>query len=158
VLSAITSDSTKFKGADVDIPISNSGYATLNWVYTPSATVLLTDATEFNRNNTAYAKLKEYTIPALCSGNFRITYNLKCSAGITAYCKLYKNGVAIADTGKSTLLTSYVSQTVDITGFVATDTIEFWVKCAGGGAGFIKDCTISGTSAYQPVKKEPSWS
>mgnify|MGYP000856854040 CR=1 FL=1 len=107
-----------------DLPAPSSPYPP----YTASDNLLASHDAEQTMRGTSYVKLKTITIPS--GGQFRIKFDLHSSDGFTACARIYRNGVAVG-TERRTTSSSYVTQSEDISGFQAGDTVELWARMIG---------------------------
>ncbi|GMR03275.1 MAG: hypothetical protein BMS9Abin21_105 [Thermodesulfovibrionia bacterium] len=97
---------------------------------------------ETNTTSTSFVKVKEISIPF--GGEFRIKFQIKDSGAFsrTASGRIYKNGGAIGST-QTTTSTSYVLKTQDLSGFVAGDLIQLYIKISvGDDSCFVKDLIL----------------
>ncbi len=82
------------------------------------------DAVAQVSSNSVYVKKKAFTI--VTSGTYRVKFDMQSSGSPTAYCRIYKNGVAYG-TERSVTTSGYVTFTEDLY-FSAGDTCEVWIK------------------------------
>lgn len=90
------------------------------------------NATAFTPN-AAYTKLKTYTFAYGITGALRIAFDLQTSnAALTAYGRVYKNGVAVGteQTHTGDLLFTTVTEDITVT-LNAGDTLELWAHLDG---------------------------
>ena len=106
--------------------------------YTAGDYLLHSNADERQTGSATYVKLKE--IKALRAGTYRIKFDIR-NNGYWAYGRIYKNGVAVG-TEQSTLSTTDVTFSEDISGFVSGDLIQIYCYSTAGGTTFVNDFRI----------------
>lgn len=107
-----------------------------------SANAKQTDTTFASGNNTDYAPSGLSLVVANNLNGARLKFDLRCAIAVTAYGKLYKNGVAWG-TEQTDATTVWTTKSEDLTGLVAGDVITVWTKHTDGtGAWQVKDLSI----------------
>lgn len=96
--------------------------------FEPGTIQLSASDAEVNTEETDYTKVKEIEIGAI-GGEITISFQLKAVDGGTAYGRIYKNGVA-AGTERSTANSAYQTYSEDISGLVAGDLVQLYIKTA----------------------------
>ncbi|MFA7709567.1 MAG: hypothetical protein WCY30_00510 [Candidatus Neomarinimicrobiota bacterium] len=108
-----------------------------------SSTLRNSHDAEVNSYADSYTKLKTITFSKGFRGQLRCTWQMKVLVSGTGYAKLYKNGVAIADTENTTTNTSYETKTENITlDFDPGDTLELYVYTTDSPV-YIKELRLS---------------
>ncbi|GAG77747.1 unnamed protein product, partial [marine sediment metagenome] len=137
------------------------GTSFLGTVYSASDDLLKSLDGELCEGGSEWKKKATITVPPIIVlySTLRIKFDLKQAGGSgTALGIIYKNGEA-AGVEKSTDLATYVKMSQDIVGFSADDTIELWVKNAGGGSSAcIQNYRVYGLGVLIDGGEAPDWS
>jgi len=93
--------------------------------------VILSNDALTTTTSLTYVKLKEIKLAR--DGDYRVSYQHYISGGGTTYTRIYKNGVAVG-VEHTTISTSPVTVTEDVTGFLKDDLLQIYAHQTAGTA------------------------
>lgn len=125
--------------------VSNKGYVDSNIIGVSTSTNLMqsADTTRSKANDTNPTKIKE--IEAKFVGKYRVSFDMRKTAGAGALAAIYRNGVAYGIT-RQNLTTTFETYTEDLY-FSPGDYIQlyYWNFSADGGSNEVKNFRIYGS-------------
>lgn len=108
----------------------NNAYSAGDYLFYSNSSI------SWKRFQTDYIKVRELIVPH--GGTIRIKFDLYTDdAGVTAYGRIYRNGVAVG-TERSTTSTSAVTFSEDLSGWSRGDTLELWIKQGTNNSEYIR--------------------